>query len=133
MADRATAAALRAATDGLSFQSETDAPWAVIDWPAAEGEPTADAVRKRGRHRADAPAEEQSVDEFFAPLLAEQNWYGDEEKATAARYHRLRDAVKQLLGNPKVVRIGERKVAVYVIGTAKESGWTGIRTTAVET
>src|SRR5207248_9210996 len=133
MADRETATALRAATDGLSYQSETDAPWTVIDWPTAEGEPTAEAVRKRGRHKADAPAEEQSVDEFFAPLVAEQDWYGDEEKATSARYRQLRDAVKHLLGGPKVVRIGERKIAVYVIGTAKEGGWAGVKTTAVET
>jgi hypothetical protein len=105
----------------------------VIDWPAADGEPTPDAVRKRGRHKADAPIEERPVDEFFAPLVAEQDWFGDEEKATATRYRQLRDAVKQLLAGPKVFRIGERRVAVYVIGTAKESGWAGIKTTAVET
>src|SRR6185312_13060719 len=110
MPTRETAAALKAASDGLTYESETDAPWAVIDWPTADGSPTAEAVRKRGRHKADAPAEEQSVDEFFAPLVAEQNWYGDEEKAIAARFRGLRDTVKQQLGDPKVIRIGERKV-----------------------
>src|SRR4051794_27998536 len=123
MPTRETAAALRAASDGLLYTSETDAPWAVIDWPAAEGEPTAEEVRRRGRHKPDAPAEEQSPDKFFAPLTTDQDWYGEDEKATAARYRQLHDTVRRLLGGPKVIRIGEVKVAVYVIGSAKEGGW----------
>src|SRR5687767_4093388 len=98
MPTRETASALRAASEGLYYTSETDAPWQVIDWPAADGEPTVEAVRKRGRHKADAPAAEQPLDEFFAALVTDKDWYGDEEKATAARYRRLRDTVRQLLG-----------------------------------
>jgi hypothetical protein len=130
---RETAAVLRAASDGLLYTSETDSPWAVLDWSAAEGEPTADAVRKRGRHKPDAPAAEQSPEQFFTPLTTDQDWYGDEEKATAARYRQLRDTVRRVLGDPKVIRIGEVRVAVYVIGLAPEGGWAGLRTTAVET
>ena len=29
--------------------------------------------------------------------------------------------------------MGERKVAVYVVGVAKEGGWAGLKTKAVET
>src|SRR5439155_3534380 len=108
-----TLAALRQASDGLTYQSETDAPWTAFAWPAAQGQPTAGEVRKRGRHKADAPVAEQTLDEFFAPLVGEQGWYGDEEKAVAGRYRALLDVVRQRLTNPKVVRVGERKVAVY--------------------
>ena len=45
----------------------------------------------------------------------------------------LLDVVKQRLANPKVFRVGGRKVTVYVIGQAKEGGWAGLKTTAVET
>jgi hypothetical protein len=90
-------------------------------------------VRQRGRHKPSAPVAEQSVDEFFAPLVREQDWYGDEEKAAAAKYRALLDSVKRYLKGPKVMRVGERKVAVYVVGVASEGGWAGLKTTAVET
>jgi hypothetical protein len=132
MPTTATAAALQQAAEGLTYPSETDAPWAAFAWPQAEGEPTAAAVLKLGRQRKGA-AREQSVDEFFAPLVQEQAWYGAEEKADAVRYRALLAAVKQLLATPKVVQAGSRKVTVYVVGQAKEGGWAGLKTTAVET
>jgi hypothetical protein len=128
-----TATALQQAADGLTYESETDAPWKAFHWPTAEGEPTGEGVRQRGRHGADAPVKEQSVDEFFAPLVEEKDWYGDEEKAIAAKYRALLDAVKKYLKGPKVVRVGERKIAVYVVGVASEGGWAGLKTISVET
>jgi hypothetical protein len=133
MPTSATAAALQQAADGLTYPSETDAPFTAFAWPDAEGEPTAAGVLKRGRYRKGAAVEEQSVDEFFAPLVQEQAWYGAEEKADAARYRSLLAAVKQLLTTPKVVQAGSRKVTVYVVGQATEGGWAGLKTTAVET
>jgi len=128
-----TVAALKQASAGLSYQSETDAPWSAFAWSNATGQPTADVVRKRGRHKPSAPVEEQSVDEFFAPLGEEKDWYGDEEKATAAKYRALLDVVKQRLTGAKVFKVGQRKRTVYVVGAAKEGGWAGLKATAVET
>jgi hypothetical protein len=133
MATNATAAALQQAAEGLTYQSETDAPWKAFAWPDVQGEPTGAEVRKRGQHKANAPVREQGVEEFFAPLVQEQDWYGDEERATATKYRALLDAVKQRLKSPKVVRIGERKIVVYVVGVSNEGGWAGLKTIAVET
>jgi hypothetical protein len=128
-----TQQALRQASDGLTYQSETDAPWQAFVWTGAKGTPTGDGVRQRGRHPADAPVSEQTVEEFFAPLVEDQDWYGDEEKAAAAKYRGLLETVRKCLQGPKVVRVGDRKVTVYVVGTAPEGGWAGLKTTAVET
>jgi hypothetical protein len=128
-----TVKALEQVAGGLTYQSETDAPWTAFAWPAAKGDPTAAAVRQLGKHKPNAPAEEKSLDDFFAPLVGDQDWYGDEERATAAKYRALLDAVKRYLKNPKVVRVGGRKKVVYLVGTANEGGWAGLKTTAVET
>jgi hypothetical protein len=128
-----TLAALQQAAAGLTYQSETDAPWTAFAWPDAAGAPTAEEVRRRGKQKPAAPIEEQSLEALFAPLVLLQDWFGDEEKSTAAKYQALLDAVKRLLSSPKVYRIGERKLAIYVIGQAKEGGWAGVKTTAVET
>jgi len=71
MPTSATVQALQQAAEGLTYQSETDAPWRAFAWPGATGEPTGAAVRQRGRHKPDAPVQEQSVDEFFTPLVGE--------------------------------------------------------------
>ncbi len=133
MARSTTANALTQEAAGLTYQSETDSSWKVFRWPNAKGEPTPERVRQTGRHRPDSPVEEQTIDDFFAPLVQEQDWYGDAEKVATARYRALRDTVKQSLRNPKVVKVGERKVAVYVVGIDPEGGWSGLKTTAVET
>lgn len=133
MAANETTSALQKAAEGLSYQSETDSPWETFAWPTAQGEPSGAGVRQQAKEKKNAPLTEQSVDEFFAPLIAEQGWYGDEERAAMTKYRTLLDTVKRVLKNPKVVRIGNRKVAVYIVGGAKEGGWAGLKTTSVET
>ena len=122
-----TLRALQQAVEGLTYQSETDAPWTAFAWPTATGEPTGEGVKQLGRHKADAPVEEQTVEEFFDPLMCEQDWYGDEERATAAKYRGLLKVVKLPLQRAKVVRIRERNKSVYVIGLANEGGWAGLQ------
>jgi hypothetical protein len=133
MPTSATAAALQQAADGLTYPSETDAPWAAFAWPQAAGAPTAAAVLKLGGHRKRTAVQEVSLDEFFTPLVQEQAWYGADEKAEAVKYRVLLAAVRELLTAPKVIQAGSRKVTVYVVGQAKEGGWAGLKTTAVET
>jgi hypothetical protein len=130
----ATEVALQQASAGLLYQSETDAPWEVVAWGSATGTPTASEVKRLGRHRAaGAMAREQPLDEFFAPLTTDQDWYGDEEKAIAQRYRDLLAVIKQHLTSPIVVKVGTRKLTVYVVGVAAEGGWAGLRTRGVET
>jgi len=133
MATTPTVTALTEASAGLLYPSETDAPWAVFSWPDATGEPTGDGVRRRGRHRASAPLQEQTLDAVFAPLVLDQDWYGGEEKAVVARYAALLAVVRRSLTSPKVVKVGGVRVAVYVLGVGSEGGWAGLKTTAVET
>ncbi|MCE9562591.1 MAG: nuclease A inhibitor family protein [Planctomycetes bacterium] len=129
----ATETALEQASTGLTYQSESDAPWEVVSWSSATGEVTADAVKKLGKHRT-GTVTEQSVDEFFKPLTENLDWYGDEEKAIAQQYQVLLATIKANLTNPKVVKItAKTKATVYVVGQAKEGGWVGLKTEAVET
>jgi hypothetical protein len=130
---RDTANALARLAEGLQYQSETDAPWEAVDWPDATGEPTAAEVSRRGKHKPRAPAAQQSVDAFFAPLVQEQDWFGEEEKATALKYRSLLDEVKKRLRAATVIEIGKRQATVYVVGVANEGGWAGLKTTEVQT
>jgi len=70
---------LRTAAAGLTFVSEGDAPFEAFEW-AADGELTPAAIRRLGGHAKNAPVAEVPLEPFFAPLIAEQDWHGDEEK-----------------------------------------------------
>ncbi|OWK46726.1 nuclease A inhibitor family protein [Fimbriiglobus ruber] len=133
MATSEAEAALHHAADGLTYQSEADSPWAVFHWPTAAGKPTPAGVRTQGGHKGTIVTEQQTLNDFFAPLVQLQDWYGDEEKAIAQRYQALLDTVQKFLTDSIIVRVGRRKVAVYVVGATREGGWAGLKTMAVET
>jgi hypothetical protein len=128
-----TVTALKRATAGLTYPSETDSRWTAFSWPDATGTPTADEICRRGHHKPGVRVQEIALDDLFAPLVQDQVWYGDGENAAAAKNRTLLDAIKGILTNTKVFRIGERRVAIYVVGLVKAGGWAGLKTMAVET
>lgn len=133
MAGDDTKTALARAANDLTFPSESDEPWEAFAWPDAKGEPTADEVRKRGKPPHDSPVEERTLDELFQPLTEEQDWFGDDEIAIAAKNKVLFGTVKRLLGKPRVFRFGKVQIAVFVVGNAREGGWAGLKTLVIET
>jgi Nuclease A inhibitor-like protein len=135
MPNRQTASLLAQFVEGrrMIYQSETDAPWQVIDWPDATGDPNKAEVCRRGHHKARSPTAQETADAFFAPLIQEQDWYGDEERADARAYRELQEIVGKVLRNATVIQVGKRQVTIYLVGLAAEGGWAGLKTTAVET
>ncbi|MBD1843518.1 nuclease A inhibitor family protein [Cyanobacteria bacterium FACHB-63] len=73
------------------------------------------------------------LDRFFEPVVTEQDWFGDEEKETAARYRSLLSALKQNLSEIRVYRIGAVEIDVYIVGLTEAKKVVGIATQIVET
>lgn len=130
MADSAALVAkLEKATEGLLYQSETDAPVEVVS--LAEGcEP--EALREAAGVES-GEVERVAFEEFFAPLVEEQEWYGEEERETAARFGKVKRLMERSLEELGVFRVGEREVAIFALGRAADGVWVGVRTRAVET
>lgn len=127
-------AALTAAAEGVSYESETDAPFEAFRWkPAAGADLTAAAVRELGGHAADEPVEEASVADFFSPLVKVLKWHRAAEKAAVKKAAALAAAVAAALTAPRVFKVGGAEKTIYVVGRTKSGGWAGVKTTAVET
>jgi len=124
MADDALAAITQAA-DGLLYPSESDAPFTPFKWEG-DGEPTPEklAALEKGRKRKAPPAEAKDVGEFFAELA---------DADDAARFKRLEQALRKNLADLRVVRVGEVKVSIYVVGRDSSGAWVGLHTNSVET
>lgn len=113
--------ALKDATKGLLFPSETDSPLEAFAWPA--GPVDAAGVLAAAGESAKAKVEEQSLSDFFRAV------------PTAARgdFFPLLVALAEHLSGVKVFKIGGPKFTSYVVGTLANGARAGVKTTVVET
>ncbi len=119
-------AALKDASKGLLYPSETDAPFEAFSWGKAAGDLTPQKVAPLVKAAAGAPVEEQSLADFFQYLTAD----GAEH---AEAFRKLRQVVGQRLSGVRVFRVGEVNIDVYVVGRTPDGDWTGLKTHSVET
>lgn len=123
---------IKKAIEGLYYISETDA-----EITAFAGDKT-DSLTKENllnqiKREPDTPVEERDFTEFFDKLTEIQDWYGDEEKETAAKFGALRDLLRENLQDLKVFKVGQIELDVYTVGLDSQRVLTGIQTKAVET
>jgi hypothetical protein len=123
---------IKKATEGLYYISETDAEILPFAGTKAEAVTKENLLPQTG-NEISAPVEERNFAEFFARLTKIQDWFGDEEKQTAARFAELQKLLEENLKNLKVFKIGRIEIDVYVVGLDAEGNLTGIKTKAVET
>jgi hypothetical protein len=124
--------ALKSASQGLTFPSETDAPFTPFFWKTEAVEaPSADLVAAQ-IERAAGEIRSQSLATLFRPLIEEEDWHNDEERAEVLRYQELLKVLKSTLKQAKVFRIGKVEVDIYIVGCVS-GGYAGLKTQAVET
>jgi len=117
----------------LLYPSESDEPFAVFEWKTANESLTEERLLELAGEPKDSPVKSVPLDMFFADLTKEQDWHADDEKTAVEQYRNLLSVLKDRLSDVKVFRVGEVEVAIYVVGQAKDGGWVGVKTTAVET
>ncbi|MEX0270469.1 nuclease A inhibitor family protein [Leptolyngbyaceae cyanobacterium UHCC 1019] len=126
-------AALQALTQDLLWMSETDAPFEIIQWQNQSVQLTNEQLLKLTGHSLKTPIEILDLDNFFSAATIEQDWFGDEEKATAKRYQELASVLKQHLNQLKVYRVGAINIDIYIVGETESGEIIGLATEAVET
>lgn len=114
---------LRAAIDGLTYPSESDEPFDLIQWIDGRVASARDALVARvDRTRR---IEQVPNEMFFAQLDTAEN---------AEEYRRLRRTLESLLRDLTAFRVGagEVRVDIYLIGRIP-AGWAALHTVSVET
>ncbi|MGI8495300.1 MAG: nuclease A inhibitor family protein [Pyrinomonadaceae bacterium] len=116
----------------LYYTSETDAeiePFVGDKSKTVNGE----SLLLQTGSAADSKIEERNFDDFFSCLTQIQDWFGDEEKKTSAKFSQLEKILKEELKELKVFKIGQVEIDIYVVGLDSSSILTGIKTKSVET
>ena len=109
---------LTKATNGLLYASESDHPFEIVENSAPE-------ILQNSK--------QIEFDHFFKNLTAEQDWFGEEEKAKAAQYAALEKLLKENLTDLKVFKSGETDIEIYILGKTKSGAFMGLKTRSVET
>lgn len=124
--------ALKEATEGLLYMSESDYPVEVIRWDSSE-QLSPDYLRKVAGVDSSAAVEESTLEELFRVPSGEQEWKDEAQLTEARRYQHLRRLLEDTLTDIKVYRMGEVNVFLLVVGMSAESNWIGVSTRAIET
>lgn len=130
--DAALSDRLKSLTEGLSYQSESDYAVEPYAREADKGAPSAEEFAK-GREGEDAAVRELDFDSFFGNYTDAQDWWGDEERAVAAKFQALVKFLKESLSDVKVYRVGGVEADVYIVGKTSSGGFAGVKTKVVET
>ena len=115
--------ALKKASKGLLFISETDAPLEPFAWEGGGKLTKARLLELAGAEKGTA-VEQTTLEDFFGAVPSE-----DREK-----FDQLAQVLKEQLSGIKVYKVGgEAEKQVYVVGKAADGRWAGLKTTVVET
>jgi histidine triad (HIT) family protein len=115
--------ALRKASKGLRYTSETDAPLQPFVWDEGD-ELTKQRLRKQVGATPDMAVEEKTLYSFLRAVPS----------ADKAKFQKLAQVLKQQLSGIKVYKVGEEaEKSVYIVGKTKNGRWAGLKTTVVET
>ena len=123
---------IRQISEGLYYISETDAKIFPFAGTKANAVTKENLLPQTG-NKPDAPVEERDFADFFTRLTKIQDWFGDEEKQTAAKFARLKELLEKNLKDLKVFKVGRIEIDIYIVGLDDEGKLTGIKTKAVET
>ena len=123
---------IKKACEGLYYISETDAE--ILPFFGKQSQTvTKEEILRQTEYAADTFVEERNFGGFFARLTQIQDWFGDEEKATAQKFAEIKNLLERNLRDLKVFKIGKIQLDVYAVGINAENNLLGIKTKAVET
>lgn len=122
---------LRKSAKGLMYMSEKDAPFQVFSYEE-KGEINLKRFLQKVNHSGET-AEEVKLESFFAGLTQDQKWHSADEKAVTQRFINLVKVLKESLDGIKVIKTGQAKKKVYIVGQTKDGSWAGLQTEALET
>ena len=115
--------------DGLLFPSESEYPLEPFTWESTSLTP--ETILERSQKPADSAIESITLEEFFAPVTTDEDWFDDEDREIAQRFRDLQAAIATL-ENVQVFRLGKIEIDVYIVG-AIGPDLIGLKTTVIET
>ncbi len=114
--------ALKKATRGLKYTSETEADLGAFVWEG--GDLSKDFLAEKAGAEKGTAVEETTLDDFLHAVPSEDR----------TKFKKLEKVLQEQLSGVKVYKVGEEaEKEVYVVGKTKDGRWAGVKTQVVET
>ena len=113
----------------LLFPSESEFPLEPFVWESATL--TTETILERSQKPSDTAIESITLEDFFAPVVTDEDWFEAEDRQVAQRFRDLQAAIATL-ENVQVFRLGKIEIDVYIVG-AIGPDLIGLKTTVIET
>jgi len=113
----------------LLFPSESEYPLEPFTWESATLIP--ETILTRSHKPSATPIESITLEDFFAPVVTDEDWFEDEDRAIAQRYRDMQGLIATL-ENVQVYKVGKVEIDVYIVG-AIDPDLVGLKTTVIET
>ena len=113
----------------LLFISESEYPFETFIWKSVTLTP--ETILTRSHKSADTAIESITLEDFFAPVVTDEDWFEDEDREIAQRFRDLQAAINTL-ENVQVFRLGKIEIDVYIVG-AIGADIVGLKTKVIET
>jgi hypothetical protein len=124
---------LKAALDGLSYQSESDHPLDFVCWQKQAGKSfDSQFVCEQLGQSPTVRVEEVDPQAFLDDCSKIESWFGDDEKKSAEGFKKLQELLNQQLKGLKLFRLGEIEVTIAVVGE-DDNNVVGFKTISIET
>lgn len=117
---------------GLVYTSESDAPINAFAGQQADSVTAETLLLQLGKSN-DLKVEVNDFNDFFAPLIKIQKWFGEDERKMTEKFVQLKELLKTNLIQKKVFRFGKKEIDIFVVGLDSGNILRGIKTKATET
>jgi hypothetical protein len=112
--------------------SEGDAPFAPFTWPGPDPLTPAALCAHLGLP-PETPVEVGDAHALLDQLAQEQDWFGAEERAVAARFATLHAVFNAHVTDFTCYRLGQIQITLIIAGRAASGAVLGLQTTVIET
>lgn len=118
----------------LLYPSESDEPVEVITCYLNQAEPLiVTQIKEWLMLPPSVYVEETPEADFWQPVVTQQDWYGEEEKARTTNFQQVKDQIERELTVRQVFRVGDTEIDVYLLGRQADGERAGIKTKVVQT
>lgn len=120
--------------DGLLYPSESDEPVTSVTCYLTQDTPlTVSQIKDWQMLPPAIYVDEMPLDDFWSPVISEQDWYGDDEKKRTAGFKAVKALLDAQLSAQQVFRVGETERTVYLLGRTTDGTRAGLQTLIVQT
>lgn len=125
-------AAIVAAVEGLLMPSERDHPCVPFTWLGPDPLTTAALCAHLGLP-PETPVKVGDAHALLDQFAQEQDWFGAEERAVAARFATLHAVFNAHVTDFTRYRLGQIQITLIIAGRAASGALVGLQTTLIET